>query len=206
MSISENILSQNYLEVGIIDLDCFKQKNDTYGHIKGDECLVQVSDILRGVVADIGKAYRFGGDEFVILLNNGTHNQVETMAINAKQKLHEAGIENINSTVIPEITFSQGYVTIYPTRIYTSEELLQYADKALYHVKENGRNVLVSNRAILEAENEAKMEELKKALKVGMKVKGTVISLQKYGAFVDVKGFQALLPISEVSRARIDDL
>ena len=51
-----------------------------------------------------------------------------------------AGIENINSTVIPEITFSQGYVTIYPTRIYTSEELLQYADKALYHVKENGRN------------------------------------------------------------------
>ena len=76
----------------------------------------------------------------IILLNNGTHNQVETMAINAKQKLHEAGIENINSTVIPEITFSQGYVTIYPTRIYTSEELLQYADKALYHVKENGRN------------------------------------------------------------------
>ena len=72
--------------------------------------------------------------------------------------------------------------------------------------KENGRNVLVSNRAILEAENQAKMDELKQSLKVGMKVKGTVISLQKYGAFVDVKGFQALLPISEVSRARIDDL
>lgn len=138
--LEDAIQNKRPIAVGIIDLDCFKQKNDTYGHIKGDECLVQVSDILRGVVADIGKAYRFGGDEFVILLNNGTHNQVETMAINAKQKLHEAGIENINSTVIPEITFSQGYVTIYPTRIYTSEELLQYADKALYHVKENGRN------------------------------------------------------------------
>ncbi len=72
--------------------------------------------------------------------------------------------------------------------------------------KENGRNILVSNRAILEAENQEKMETLKKSLQVGMKVKGTVISLQKYGAFVDVKGFQALLPISEVSRARIDDL
>jgi small subunit ribosomal protein S1 len=72
--------------------------------------------------------------------------------------------------------------------------------------KENGRNILVSNRAILEAENQEKMEALKKSLQVGMKVKGTVISLQKYGAFVDVKGFQALLPISEVSRARIDDL
>ena len=72
--------------------------------------------------------------------------------------------------------------------------------------KENGRNVLVSNRAILEAENQEKMEELKKSLKVGMKVKGTVISLQTYGAFVDVNGFQALLPISEVSRARIEDL
>ena len=48
--------------------------------------------------------------------------------------------------------------------------------------KESGRNVLVSNRAILEAENQAKMDELKATLKVGMKVKGAIISLQKYGA------------------------
>ena len=90
------------------------------------------------------------------------------------------------------------------------EEPSSYVGKVLpfkiSEFKENGRNILVSNRAILEAENQEKMDALKKTLQVGMKVKGTVISLQKYGAFVDVNGFQALLPISEVTRARIDDL
>jgi len=71
---------------------------------------------------------------------------------------------------------------------------------------ENGRNILVSNRAILEDERKQMIEVLKKELKVGTLIKGTIKQLQGFGAFVDVRGVQALLPVSEISRTRVDDI
>jgi len=71
---------------------------------------------------------------------------------------------------------------------------------------ENGRNILVSNRAILKEEQDAQIEILKKTLHENMNVKGTVKSLQSFGAFVEISGVQALLPISEISRSRVDDI
>ncbi len=71
---------------------------------------------------------------------------------------------------------------------------------------ENGRNILVSNRAILEEEHNKKVEELKQTLKENMVVTGTIKSVQDFGAFVDLGGVQALLPISEISRGRVDDI
>lgn len=70
--------------------------------------------------------------------------------------------------------------------------------------KEGGRNILVSNRAILEEEKQKKLEELKSVIIVGEKLKAKVVSLQDFGAFVDLGGIQALLPISEISRTRIE--
>ena len=72
--------------------------------------------------------------------------------------------------------------------------------------KENGRNILVSNRAVEEAKYNEYKETLKQKLKTGMTVKGKVLSLQSYGAFVEIEGFKALLPISEISRSRIEDI
>ena len=72
--------------------------------------------------------------------------------------------------------------------------------------REKGRNILVSNRAILQEERSTQIEVLKKTLSKGMKVKGTVRSLQSFGAFVDIDGIQALLPVSEISRSRVDDI
>ncbi|MCK5673206.1 MAG: S1 RNA-binding domain-containing protein, partial [Spirochaetales bacterium] len=71
---------------------------------------------------------------------------------------------------------------------------------------ENGRNILVSNRAILKEEQDAQIEILKKTLQENMNVKGIVKSLQSFGAFVEISGVQALLPISEISRSRVDDI
>lgn len=70
----------------------------------------------------------------------------------------------------------------------------------------DGRNILVSNRAILEDEHAAGMAELQKVLKEGMTVTGTVTSIRDYGAFVDVNGFEALLPVSEISLERVTDI
>jgi len=71
---------------------------------------------------------------------------------------------------------------------------------------ERGRNIIVSNRALIEEEKEQQKQELKKTIKEGMTVKAKVVSLQPFGAFVDLNGFQALLPISEISRERVEDI
>ena len=77
--------------------------------------------------------------------------------------------------------------------------------KIIEHSKE-GRNILVSNRAILEEEHNQKIDALKKELQKDQVVKGKIVSLQSFGAFVDINGVQALLPISEISRSRVDDI
>ncbi len=71
---------------------------------------------------------------------------------------------------------------------------------------ENGRNILVSNRAILEEERKKQVEVLKKTLHEKMVIKGKIKKLQDFGAFVDIEGIRALLPISEISRSRVDDI
>lgn len=71
---------------------------------------------------------------------------------------------------------------------------------------ENGRNILVSNRAILEEDHKEQVEILKKTLQENMVIKGKIKSVQDFGAFVDINGVQALLPVSEISRSRVDDI
>lgn len=72
--------------------------------------------------------------------------------------------------------------------------------------KEKGRNILVSNRVFHEEARQEKREELKKTLKEGQLVQGTIKSIQDFGAFVEVQGVQALLPVSEIARARVHDI
>ena len=71
---------------------------------------------------------------------------------------------------------------------------------------ENGRNILVSNRTVLEEEHDKKIVVLKKTLRVNMVVKGIVKEIRDFGAFVDIDGIQALLPVSEISRERVEDI
>ena len=71
---------------------------------------------------------------------------------------------------------------------------------------ERGRNIILSNRAILEQELEKRKLDLKESLKVGMTVTGTVTSIKKFGAFIDVDGLEGLIPVSEISWGRVDDI
>ena len=72
--------------------------------------------------------------------------------------------------------------------------------------KENGKNILVSNKAVLQEEHAGKLDKLKTQIQEGMIVEGTIKSLHDYGAFVDINGVQALLPISEISFERVTDI
>jgi len=72
--------------------------------------------------------------------------------------------------------------------------------------KDHGRSILVSNRAIHEEARAQRLEELKKTLREGMVITGSIASIQSYGAFVDLGGIQALLPVSEISLTRVEDI
>lgn len=71
---------------------------------------------------------------------------------------------------------------------------------------EKGRNIVLSNRAILEEKQREQIDILKQTLEEGARIRGVIKSLQDFGAFVDIGGVQALLPISEVSRSRVEDI
>ena len=128
------------MTIGVLDIDCFKELNDTYGHLQGDECLRKLSDVFTEVTGGIAIPYRYGGDEFVILAKNATKEQIEQMAQQIKYRIKQLNIKNVNSRVIPEVTVSQGYCCFVPQKESNLTNMLSMADKALYTVKESGRN------------------------------------------------------------------
>jgi len=70
---------------------------------------------------------------------------------------------------------------------------------------EKGRNVILSRRSLLEEEEKRKIEKLRQSLQVGMTVSGTITNVQSFGAFVDLGGIQALLPVSEMAWGKVED-
>ena len=128
------------MAIGVLDIDCFKAQNDTYGHVQGDRCLREVADIMRCVVGDAGEVYRYGGDEFVILLGNGDEEAVKEIAASIGSLLRKKKIANENSVADRILTVSQGYVSFVPEKTEELVDYLRIADQELYQVKERGRN------------------------------------------------------------------
>lgn len=133
--------AESFVEYGkalyFIDIDNFKFVNDTLGHDYGDRLLIKVSDKLNRIVKDEGILYRLSGDEFVVLLEQiDDINQIESFA----QKLLDEFSRNYDSeSVDPRISFSVG-VAISPLHGSNLEELLRYADIAMYRAKKQGKN------------------------------------------------------------------
>jgi diguanylate cyclase (GGDEF)-like protein len=118
----------------MIDADKFKDYNDTYGHLHGDELLVSLAGIFKGVVKrSEDSVFRMGGEEFGVLLPNTDFKG----ALSIAEKIRE---EVQNRT---KITVSIGLACVFPKVGENSEELLKRADSNLYKAKEKGRNVVV---------------------------------------------------------------
>lgn len=145
-----NLLINRYKEVGtifsviILDIDHFKTFNDTYGHLKGDECLKTISGILKDATKQKRyKAYRFGGEEFLILLSDTDQNEAVKFSQELKETIDNYAIPNINSDVKSIITVSMGISTTSENYNVDIDTLLKYADKALYKAKTSGRDKIV---------------------------------------------------------------
>lgn len=131
---------QNFA-VLFIDLDGFKQVNDSYGHAAGDELLVKVAEVLSAQIRAGDTLARIGGDEFVILLEDIPQQEnlslgAERVAQNVIQLLSE--IFQLSQAEV-EIGGSVG-ISVYPQDGKTADVLMQHADMAMYRAKNSGRN------------------------------------------------------------------
>ncbi|THB68404.1 MAG: sensor domain-containing diguanylate cyclase [Gammaproteobacteria bacterium] len=125
------------LSIILFDLDHFKNINDTYGHLAGDEVLKSISSRLEAVLRNSDIAGRYGGEEFTVILPNTDAEGAAILAERLRKEVEESEII-YDGQKIP-VTISVG-VTLLSDNIENHEMLLNQADTALYYCKENGRN------------------------------------------------------------------
>ncbi|MCK5113809.1 MAG: diguanylate cyclase [Phycisphaerae bacterium] len=131
----------------MIDLDNYKQFNDTLGHQMGDELLCVVSEQIRSSLRSSDLAARYGGDEFVLLLPQTSIGQAEIVA-KRLGKLVAQTIAQDERMRVP-VTLSIGIASLHANDAEAPDDLLTMADRALYHAKENGRNKIVTHTEML---------------------------------------------------------
>lgn len=127
----------------IIDIDYFKQYNDYYGHIKGDQCLKKVAEVIKSKCTKYSMAARYGGDEFVLAGQKITHQDYDRIAKEIVEDVAALKIESVDSPISDYVTVSVGGFAAIPDDENTAKELIAIADKALYAAKKKGRNCYV---------------------------------------------------------------
>jgi diguanylate cyclase (GGDEF)-like protein len=133
------------LSLILLDIDYFKQYNDTYGHLAGDECLRRMGALLSSVVQrPSDRVARYGGEEFVVLLPDTSAAGIALMANKIAHELIRLDLPHVASALGGKLTVSMGCATCKVTGECTSDSLVDAADKALYRAKETGRNRFVA--------------------------------------------------------------
>ena len=126
--------------LAMIDIDHFKQVNDSHGHLFGDEILLLVSQIIRQSFRFDDLFFRYGGEEFIIILNNTNAAGVELALERFRLAIETSTFPRLN-----QLNVSIGWTEIDPKEYST--DVIDKANKALYFAKDNGRNRVVSYAA-----------------------------------------------------------
>lgn len=129
--------------LAVVDIDLFKRINDRYGHIFGDEVLLLTSRLMRACFRSSDVLFRFGGEEFVILLAptdaDGAHGALERF---------RSAVETNDFPQVDQVTVSVGYSRALPDE--NPNAPFERADEALYYAKQNGRNRVCRHEALIE--------------------------------------------------------
>ena len=131
-----------------VDVDFFKEFNDTYGHVAGDECLKKIAHILKHAVADKGMAGRYGGDEFLLTITGIQTISIMEVAMEIKKSLTKVAIPNKNSAVSDEVTVTIGGVNSVPEEKMDFPCYIEAADRMLYSLKKSSKNGFAINESV----------------------------------------------------------
>ena len=133
------------LSVIMLDIDYFKQYNDHYGHIQGDDCLKQVAQVLSGAATRSRDFFaRYGGEEFVMVLPETDADAAHKIAERCRNLIFKAQIPHEKSDVSQILTISLGVGTIIPTHKDDAKDFIHSVDRQLYSAKKRGRNCIVN--------------------------------------------------------------
>lgn len=130
---SEDTSNEQSNWIAIVDLDHFKSINDNFGHLYGDEVLIHVSRIMQQTFRHDDLLFRFGGEEFVILMKNRKYEECRTALEALRNNVQSISLPNID-----KITVSIGVCEFKDDIFHIT--LMDQADQALYYSKQNGRN------------------------------------------------------------------
>ncbi|MFZ6657530.1 GGDEF domain-containing protein [Undibacterium sp. TJN19] len=129
------------LSVFMVDIDYFKEYNDSYGHVAGDKALIQVASALRKqLLRATDVLARFGGEEFILMLPNMAPDSAMQFAEKLRVSVLDLNIPHIKSRVSEHISISVGFSNFYKHPDIDQHALLKCADAALYEAKKYGRN------------------------------------------------------------------
>ena len=126
----------------MLDVDHFKKINDTFGHPAGDEVLRQISARVRTEIRSSDAVGRYGGEEFLMVLPNGSESEVFTLAERIRARICETPVEYMGMQIPVAVSIG---VTVATDGSQSIDRLIQAADKALYRAKHAGRNRVASS-------------------------------------------------------------
>jgi len=135
--------SNSSLAVILLDVDYFKDYNDSYGHPAGDLVLKRLADLMQRATSRAGEMVgRYGGEEFILVLPGATERSAMRTAERLKELVITEAIPHEKSQTGGIITVSQGVVSVLPDTNLAPADIIKRADKALYRSKHDGRNTI----------------------------------------------------------------
>lgn len=138
---NQALASGDVLTVAMIDIDNFKQFNDTYGHAAGDFVLMEMAQIFERILGKEAYVFRKGGEEFVVLFPSVPFGRVITLMESCRKQVEQHPFE-INDYTKVCSTISVG-ISQYPSTVPDISQLADAADRKLYRAKDSGRNVVI---------------------------------------------------------------
>lgn len=137
--VDQALLEKQPLSLIMLDIDYFKQYNDKYGHLAGDEILTTLCNTIKQHIKTSDAVGRWGGEEFVISLPNADADQSQQIAQRIRSTLSNLTIQSQENDSFPIPTISQG-IAVLPDEASEVIKLIDLADRRLYVAKERGRN------------------------------------------------------------------
>ena len=144
--IDKTVRSNRVFGFMILDIDYFKRYNDTYGHLEGDNVLINLSNSLKETFKRSDDLiFRLGGEEFGVLINSKTQKDIISLANSAKDNIQSLGIKHEKNEEYGVVTASFGLIIIDVSNLdidYKLDDIYKQADDKLYEAKADGRNTI----------------------------------------------------------------